>query len=146
MSAVRNCNLPDDLYYLVRNHVWARQEGDLVVAGITDVAQNLAKSFIAFNPKKVGKTVEKGKSTATLESGKWVGPVPAPVAGEIVEVNEAGKTDPGIFNRDPYGEGWVCKIRAEDWARDSADLVTGQAALDAYDAFMAEEGIECEPS
>lgn len=143
MTAVRNCNIPDDLLYLVRNHVWARRDGDLVVAGITDVAQNLAKSFISFTPKKVGKTVVKGKSTATLESGKWVGPVPAPVAGEIVEINPAGESDPTIFNRDPYGEGWVCKIKPEDWERDSADLLTGQAALDAYDAFMQEEGIEC---
>lgn len=145
-SVVRNCKLPEDLFYLVRSHVWARRDGDLVVCGITDVAQNLAKTFIAYSPKKVGKSVAKGKSTATLESGKWVGPVPAPVAGEVVEVNEAGKGDPSIFNRDPYGEGWVAKIRPENWDRDAADLLTGQAALDEYDRFMAEEGIECEPS
>ncbi|HVL90206.1 MAG TPA: glycine cleavage system protein GcvH [Actinomycetota bacterium] len=143
MTAVRNCNIPDDLLYLVKNHVWARRDGDLVVCGITDVAQNLAKSFISFTPKKVGKSVVKGKSTATLESGKWVGPVPAPVAGEIVEINEAGQSDPTIFNRDPYGDGWVAKIKPEDWDRDIADLLTGQAALDAYEAFMQEEGIEC---
>lgn len=143
MTTVRNCNIPEELHYLVRSHVWARRDGDLVVTGITDVAQNLAKTFISFTPKAVGKTVVKGKSTATLESGKWVGPVPAPVAGEVVEVNEAGKTDPTIFNRDPYGDGWVCKIRAEDWDRDATDLVTGPAAVEAYDAFMQEEGIEC---
>jgi len=146
VSAVRNCNLPDDLYYNVRGHVWCKQEGDLVVCGMSDVAQNLAKTFIAYNPKKVGKTLAKGKSTATLESGKWVGPVPAPVAGEIVEVNEAAQSDPSVFNRDPYGEGWVCKIKAEDWDRDSADLLTGQAMLDEYAAFLEEEGIECESS
>ncbi|MGH2830035.1 MAG: glycine cleavage system protein H [Actinomycetota bacterium] len=143
MSSVRNCNIPEDLHYLVRNHVWARREGDLVVCGITDVAQNLAKTFISFTPKAPGKTVQKAKSTATLESGKWVGPVPSPVTGEIVEVNEAGKTDPAIFNRDPYGEGWVCKIRPEDWDRDAVDLLTGAAALEEYERFMTEEGIEC---
>lgn len=145
MTVVRNCNLPEDLHYLVRSHAWAKLEGDLVITGITDVAQNLAKTFIAFSPKKLGKTVEKGKSTATLESGKWVGPVPAPVAGEIVEVNEAGVADPTIFNADPYGAGWVVKIRAADWSRDSADLLTGEAAMAEYERFMAEEGIECEP-
>lgn len=146
MSVVRNCNLPEDLLYNVRGHVWCKREGDVVVCGMTDVAQNLAKTFIAYNPKKVGKSLAKGKSTATLESGKWVGPVPAPVAGEVVEVNEAAKGDPSVFNRDPYGEGWVCKIKPEDWDRDSADLVTGQQMLDDYAAFLEEEGIECEPA
>lgn len=144
MSTVRNCNLPEELFYNVRAHVWARREGDLVIAGMTDVAQNLAKTFIAYAPKKVGKVVEKGKSTATLESGKWVGPVPSPVAGEIIEVNAAGLADPSLFNRDPYGEGWVAKLRPVDWERDSADLLTGQAMLDEYDRFMAEEGITCD--
>ena len=146
MSTVRNCNLPDDLYYIVEKHVWAKRDGDLVIAGMTDVAQNLAKSFIAYNPKKVGKVVQKGKSTATLESGKWVGPVPSPVTGEIVEINEAGVADPTLFNRDPYGDGWVCKIKPEDWDRDAADLLTGEEAMTAYAAFLEQEGIECDPA
>lgn len=145
MSLVRNCNLPEDLYYLVRSHTWARLEDGIVVTGITDVAQSMAKTFIAYTPKKVGRTVQKAKSTATLESGKWVGPVPAPVSGEILEVNEAAAADPSIINRDPYGAGWIVKMRPEDWPRDSADLLTGGAALEEYDRFMQEEGIECEP-
>lgn len=144
MSTVKNCNLPEDLFYNVRSHVWARREGDLVIAGMTDVAQNLAKAFIAYNPKKVGKTIEKSKSIATLESGKWVGPVPSPVAGEVIEVNAAGLADPTIFNSDPYGEGWVAKLRPVDADRDFGDLLTGQAMLDEYAKFMEEEGIGCD--
>ncbi len=146
MAEIRNCNIPEELHYLVRSHVWARPEGDVVVVGLTDVAQNLAKRFIAYSPKRVGKSVEVSKSTATLESGKWVGPVPAPVAGEIVAINEEAQADPSIVNRDPYGEGWIVKVKAVDWARDAQNLLTGQAALDEYAAFLAEEGIECEPA
>ena len=62
MGSVRNCNLPEDIYYLVRNHVWARMEDGVLITGITDVAQNLAKTFIAYSPKKTGKVVQKGKS------------------------------------------------------------------------------------
>lgn len=143
MASVNHCNLPDDLHYLVEKHVWARPEDGLVVVGLTDVAQNLAKSIISVTLKRTGRKLARGKSLGTVESGKWVGPVPAPVAGEISAVNEALTTDPGLLNRDPYGAGWIAKLAADDWDGDSAELVTGQAALDAYQAFMDSEGISC---
>lgn len=143
MGTVNECNLPDDLHYLVEKHVWARPEGDIVVVGLTDVAQNLAKSIISVTLKKTGRKLAKGKSLGTVESGKWVGPVPAPVAGEIAEVNEALVSNPGLLNSDPYGEGWIAKLIPDDWDTDAAELVTGQAGLDAYKAFMDAEGISC---
>lgn len=145
MAEIRNCTIPEDLHYLVRSHVWARPEDGTIVLGITDVAQNLAQRFIAYTPKKVGRRLEVGKSAATLESGKWVGPVPCPVAGEIVAVNEAALADPSIVNTAPYGDGWIAKLKADDWDRDSAALLSGQAALEEYARFMEEEGIECPP-
>ena len=78
MALVNNCNIPEDLYYVVDKHVWARKDGDLVTVGMTDVAQNLAKSIIAVTLKKPGRAVARGRNIATVESGKWVGPVPAP--------------------------------------------------------------------
>lgn len=143
MASVNHCNLPEDLYYLVEKHVWARPDDGLIVVGLTDVAQNLAKSIISVTLKRTGRKLAKGKSLGTVESGKWVGPVPAPVAGEIAEVNEALTGDPGLLNRDPYGDGWIAKLAADDWDGDAADLLTGQAALDAYQAFMDAEGISC---
>ncbi len=95
MPAVRNCNLPDDVYYLVEKHVWARKVGELVEVGLTDVAQNLAKGIISVTPKKVGRTLRAEQSVATVESGKWVGPVPCPVAGVLAEVNAAVIAQPG---------------------------------------------------
>ncbi|MFD1659103.1 glycine cleavage system protein GcvH [Streptomyces caeni] len=144
MALVKKCNLPDDLYYLVERHVWARQEDGLVVVGMTDVAQNLAKTIISVTLKGAGKTVRKGRNVATVESGKWVGPVPAPVSGEIVEVNQALVSSPSLINSDPYQAGWVAKIRAADWEADSADLVTGAAGLEAYQSFLDAEGIVCD--
>lgn len=143
MAVVKECNLPDDLYYLVERHVWARREGDTVIIGMTDVAQNLAKTIISVTLKASGKAVKKGRNVATVESGKWVGPVPAPVAGEIVEVNQALVSQPSLINADPYGEGWVARLRPTDWDTDAADLVTGAEGLEAYRAFLDAEGISC---
>lgn len=143
MTTVCGCNLPEDLYYLVEKHVWARRDGDVVTVGLTDVAQHLAKTFVSVTLKAAGKTVAKGKSLATAESSKWVGPVPNPIAGEIVEVNDAVARRPALLNEDPYGEGWIARVRPTDWDADAAELVTGSAGLEAYQRFLEAEGIEC---
>ena len=143
MATVSNCDLPEDLYYVVEKHVWARHEDGVVTVGLTDVAQNLAKGIISVSPKKVGLKVEAGKSVATVESSKWVGPVPCPVNGEIIEINEAAVADPGVVNREPYGAGWIARVRPDDWAADSAGLATGEAGIAAYAAFLEKEGITC---
>ncbi|MHB1612975.1 MAG: glycine cleavage system protein GcvH [Actinomycetes bacterium] len=143
VAVVNHCTLPEDLYYLVERHVWARPDGDLVTVGLSDVAQNLARTIISVTLKSPGRMVAKGKNAATVESGKWVGPVPAPVSGEIVEVNEALRTSPATINADPYGAGWIARIRATDWAGDSADLATGEPGIAAYREFLDREGIAC---
>src|SRR5512134_1861844 len=80
MAEVRGCNIPEDRFYWVEKHAWARLEEDgFVTIGITDVAQHMAKGIINATPKDVGRTVQKGKSAGTLESGKWVGPVTSPI-------------------------------------------------------------------
>jgi glycine cleavage system H protein len=144
VAVVRNCNLPDDLYYLVEKHVWARRVGDLVEVGLTDVAQNMAKGIISVTPKRIGRAVRAEQSVATVESGKWVGPVPTPVAGEIVEVNGAVVASPGLINSDPYGAGWVARVRPSDWETDSVRLAIGEEGIAAYHAFLDSEGISCE--
>lgn len=143
MPLVNNCYLPEDLYYVVTKHVWARRDGDLVTVGMTDVAQHLAKTIIAVTLKAAGKPVKKGRNVATVESGKWVGPVPAPVGGEIAEVNEALAVTPGLINSDPYGAGWVARLRPADWDADSADLVSGPEGIEEYRRFLDAEGLAC---
>ncbi|HEX9330287.1 MAG TPA: glycine cleavage system protein GcvH [Anaerolineales bacterium] len=145
MATVRGCNIPEDRYYWVEKHVWARLEAnDMVTIGITDVAQNMAKGIVNATPKDLGRTVQKGKSAGTLESGKWVGPVTSPVTGEIVEVNETMKGKPSLINSDPYGEGWFVRIKPTDWAGESVALLTGDAAVAAYQKFMEEQNISFE--
>jgi glycine cleavage system H protein len=143
MTTVAGCNIPEELYYLVEKHVWARHDEGLVIVGLTDVAQHLAKGIISVTTKRVGRALEKGKSIGTVESSKWVGPVPAPVGGEIAAVNEALSSDPGLLNRDPYGEGWIAKLQPADWDVDSEQLVTGPDGVAAYQAFLEQEGISC---
>ncbi len=95
---------------------------------MTDVAQHMAKTIVAVTPKAPGKTVQKGRNIATVESGKWVGPVPAPVSGEIVAVNDALAATPSLVNSDPYGAGWVARLRPSDWDTDVVDLASGPRA------------------
>ncbi|MGH8737642.1 MAG: glycine cleavage system protein H, partial [Burkholderiales bacterium] len=112
MASVKNCNLPDDLYYGVENNVWVRKEADgTVTVGMTAYACALAGEVVAYTPKKVGRSVELNKSAATIESGKWVGPVKTPVAGEVAAINDAVSANPKSINADPYGNGWLVRLK-----------------------------------
>jgi len=144
MATANGCNIPEELYYLVDKHVWVRLEADTsVTIGITDVAQHLAGKVIAVSPKKVGKVLGKGQSAGTVESGKWVGPVQLPVGGELVAVNEALKSTPGLVNQDPYGAGWIVKVKPTNWDEESKELVTGAAGIAVYQQLLDEKGIVC---
>ncbi len=141
MGVVRGCEIPEDLLYDVDNNIWARVEDDgTVTVGLTSYACALAGQIVSYTPKKVGKKVKKGKSCATVESGKWVGPAKSPVGGEVVAINDAVAANPGLINQDPYGEGWLVKIKPDNLDEDKADLVTGQAALEAFEKKMEADG------
>ena len=144
MATANGCNLPDDLYYHVAKHIWVRSESaDEVTVGLTDVAQHLAGKVIAVTLKKVGRTLTKGQSTATVESSKWVGPVPTPVSGEVIAVNDKLAKAPELINGDCYGEGWVVRLRTSNWDYESAELANGETGLREYQAFLDAEGITC---
>lgn len=144
MGTANNCNVPEELYYWVEEHVWLRLEDDgTVTIGMTDTAQHLAGNVINAAPKPVGKKVKKGKSSGTVESGKWVGPVKSPVFGEVVASNDNLRSQQNLLNEDPYGEGWFVRIKPDDWEADSVGLVTGEEAVTAYQAFLEQEGIDC---
>jgi glycine cleavage system H protein len=141
MATVRGCNMPDDLLYDVENHIWFKEQGDgNVKLGMTTVATAMAGQLVAFTPKKVGKPVQAGKSCATVESGKWVGPAKSAAAGEIVAVNEDLVNKPSLANEDPYGTGWLIILKPEDWAAAKATLTPGTAVAGPYEAKMAADG------
>src|SRR6266700_619518 len=143
MSTVNNCNIPDDLLYQVDKHVWVRPEPDgTVLIGMTDVAQKLAGKIIVVTPKRVGRSISRGQSAGTVESSKWVGPVPSPLSGEIVAVNDGPRTDPAVLNADPYGN-WIVRLQPSAWEEEKGELVTGPEGVEAYRQLLVTEGIDC---
>jgi glycine cleavage system H protein len=108
-----DASYPDDLRYH-EEHDWVRLEGDTATFGITWYAQDALGEVVFFDPPEVGSTVTKGDSYAEVESVKAVSDVIAPMSGEIVEVNTALGDDPEAINNDPYGAGWMVKVRLSD--------------------------------
>ncbi len=141
MPVVRGCNLPDDLLYDVENHIWYKEQGDgTVKLGMTQVATALAGQLVAYTPKKIGRKVEAGKSCATVESGKWVGPAKTAAAGEIATINDAVVADPKAVNADPYGAGWLLTLKPDAWDATKAKLTPGTSVAGPYEAKMAADG------
>lgn len=147
MTNVRGCNLPDDLYYLVEKHVWAKPMEDGVIrVGITAVAAKLSGGKLAaltVKAKNIGQEVLQGKSLATVESSKFVGPVPAPITGVVLRANEKLATDPNLATSDPYGEGWVAEMKPSNWDGEKVALATGAAGVAAYQAKLDADNISC---
>src|SRR3990172_9800345 len=112
MTAYRGCDLPPDLLYDVTRDVWIRPMPDgSITLGMTDAAQTRSGKVLHIVFKKPGRHLDAGQSAATIESAKWAGPFPTPVAGTVVETNEATfAADVLIANRDPYGAGWISRL------------------------------------
>ena len=122
---------PEDLLYHPE-HDWARIEGDVATFGITWFAQDALGEVVFFDPPEVGSSVTKDESYAEVESVKAVSDVIAPLSGEIVEVNTALADAPETINTDPYGEGWLVKVRLS--ATDEVDqLIDQQTYVSALD-------------
>lgn len=124
---IEGYNIPVDLYY-EKDHYWVREEGDLLVMGMSDFAQKLAGNIVFVQLPEPGKALEAGKRFAKIESGKWLGKINAPVNGELADVNEALEDSPGLINEDCYGRGWMYKIKPADKA-DLAQLIHGVEAI-----------------
>jgi glycine cleavage system H protein len=141
MPTVKGCNLPDDLLYDVENQIWFRELGDgTVKLGMTAVATAMAGKLVAYTPKSVGKEIKAGKSCATVESGKWVGPAKSAAAGTVVAINDALTGTPSLANSDPYGEGWLLVLKPEEWDSVRSTLVPGTQVAGPYEAKMNADG------
>jgi glycine cleavage system H protein len=113
MSPLADASYPDDLRYHDQ-HDWARIDGDTAAFGITWYAQDSLGEVVFFDPPEVGGTVDKDSSYAEVESVKAVSDVIAPLSGEIVEVNDALSDGPEAINDDPYGGGWMVRVRLSE--------------------------------
>ena len=138
------CDIPEDLTYDIERDVWIRFDGETATLGMTDVAQTRCGKIAAISFRSVGKRVEQGKALATIESAKWVGPFPAPFSCEIVETNENGFAENILLaNKDPYGIGWLVRVRPTNLEAESSHLVTGEAAAEKYKERIRELKVNC---
>jgi len=124
---------PDDLRYH-SEHDWARIEGDEATLGVTWFAQDALGELVHYEPPNEGDTIAKDSAYGEVESVKAVSDVIAPLSGEILEVNQKAVDEPETVNEDPYGEGWLIRIRISD-----ASEVDSLLDVETYKQFLAEQ-------
>ncbi len=124
-------SVPEELQY-TRSHEWVRREGETATVGITDHAQDELGDVVFVELPEVGAAFDAGDSFGAVESVKAVSDLYAPVGGEVVEVNGALEEAPEKINEDPYGDGWILKLRAGG----EEDLLSAQE----YEQFLEQEG------
>jgi glycine cleavage system H protein len=103
-------NIPTDLKY-TNEHEWVRMDGDVAYVGITDYAQEQLGDIVFVDIPTVGETLNAGDTIGTIEVVKTISDIFCPISGEVTEVNEALEENPALVNQDPYGEGWLVKIK-----------------------------------
>lgn len=123
-------SVPEELQY-TRSHEWVRREGETATVGITDHAQDELGDVVFVELPETGATFDAGDSFGVVESVKAVSDLYAPVGGEVVEVNGALEDAPEKINEDPYGDGWILKLRASG----EGDLLSAQE----YEQFLEQE-------
>ncbi len=135
MTTIGQYEFPDNLYYDTQ-HVWARVEGNTVTIGLSQFGQDIAGDIVYVEVPRVGRSVVKDEPFMSMESGKWVGRIKAPVGGKIVAANEEIEWESALVNQEPYGKGWLAKIEMGD----SGDLATlMKADTPAFAAYIASE-------
>ncbi len=117
-----------------KSHEWARKEDDLIVIGITDYAQQTLSDIVYVELPEEGDEITKGEAFGVVESVKAASDIYAPVSGEVVAVNEKLEDEPELVNSDPFGEGWLIKVRPDD-AGEMDELLTPED----YEKVVAEE-------
>ena len=123
-------NVPTDLRYCT-SHEWVRLEGDVATIGISDHAQHELTDVVFVELPAVDRDVDPGDPTAVVESVKAASDIYAPVGGQVVEVNPDVEADPSLVNTDPYGQGWIFKLKVKD-----TSAVEGLMDSAAYEAHI----------
>lgn len=125
---IGDCHFPDELHYLVEHQVWAHVHGDgTATVGITSLGIRLAGDIYMCRPKSVGSEIEQSRSVAVVELAKSVVSVKSPVHGTVIEVNGALEEQPELVHTDPYGAGWLARLKLTRFDADLAQLVHGDA-------------------
>ena len=125
-------NIPDNLKY-TKDHEWVKIEGDTAIIGITDFAQHELGDIVFVEVDTVGESLDKEETFGSIEAVKTVSDLFMPIGGEITEFNEELEDTPDIINNDPYGKGWIIKVKIED-ASEADDLLTAAQYKELIDA------------
>ena len=120
-----NWNIPADLKY-AKSDEWLRLEGDMAIIGVSDYAQDQLNDIVFVELPEVGKAVAKGETVGVVESVKAASDLYSPISGTVTEVNTALQDQPELINSDPYGRGWIAKLKVTD-ASGAGDLMDAEA-------------------
>lgn len=143
MAEYRGCELPEDLYYDL-DYIWARPEaGDRYRIGVTDPSQTMGGRIQSVLIREVGRHRKRKQALAVVESGKWVGGIPAPFDGTIVERNEKVVENPLLINIAPYTEAWIVVMQPDDPATALAHLATGAEAQRRLREWIDRYNVQC---
>jgi glycine cleavage system H protein len=146
VQSYAGCALPEEYLYDLEHDVWVRLEDDgSARIGMTDVAQTRCGRLVSVSfQRNPGARVRRGRTLVVIESAKWVGPFRSPLTGTVLEVNDAtfGR-DPGIANRDPYGEGWFVRLTPADLESEREALLDGLAAFPLVREQIERDDIRC---
>ena len=139
------CEFRPELYYDDQYQIWARREEDgTLTVGMTDMSQSTAGKILHVRVRKPGTLRPAGKPVATIESGKWAGPVPNMFDCVIVEANHTVLEDPNLLNIEPY-EAWIARVKPSGTPEEAlSTLLTGDAAQEGYCERAKREDIHCE--
>ncbi|RLG39497.1 MAG: glycine cleavage system protein GcvH [Thermoproteota archaeon] len=140
MTSAEEFEVPEGLYYS-KGNMYARLEGDVVVIGLTDYGQYLAKKIVFVELPFVGDEVSKDEPIGTIESGKWSGPIESPISGKVVEVNGRLEDEPGLLNEDPYGEGWIAKIKPSNLEKELKELMNRERYIEFIKEDLKKRGL-----
>ena len=137
MAKVRGFEFPDHLFYLIEQDTWiCLQEDGLATVGLTALGCHISGEFMDFMPKPVGTEVQRDRALAMLEMSKTIRSVRAPVSGTIVVTNDQVKRQLALLADDPYGEGWLVRLKPANWEQDIMGLVSGSDIAPAVERYM----------
>ena len=129
MAKIDKYEVPEDLYY-TPDHAWVRVEGNRIRIGVTDYLQQMAGAITFLRVPRAGKSMEAGKTLASLQSGKWAGKISVPMTSMVVEANKDAALNPKLLNEDPYGRGWIAVLEPANLSEGLATLFHGEKAVE----------------
>ncbi len=141
---IEHCPFPDDLLFDIENNTWVRtRDSTNIIIGITSILSGLAGKFTSARLKRPSLEVQRGRSLGTLESLRFVGPIPSPISGTILETNTLVSQRPKLMNDSPYYEGWIAKLRPSSFPLERPFLSDAKTAGEIFRQKITQLRVRC---